>query len=111
MKQKISLRLSPSKIGQYYDKRCYKNLVSISLSDNDIERLGWAKRVDEPSASAQAGNLWEREICERLKEDSEVNFIELRTSSKDKTKDIDRTINALKKLKVSESPTYLYQTC
>ena len=99
MKQEISLRLSPSKIGQYYEKRCDKNLVTISLNDKDIEKLGWSKRVEELSAAATAGNLWEREICKDLRENSEIQFVEIPQFSDDKTKGIDKTVEALKQLR------------
>lgn len=111
MKQKISLRLSPSKIGQYYEKRCDKNLVSISLSEKDIENLGWSKDTDEPSAAAMAGNLWEEEICENLKNDSDITFVEVAASSKKKSQSIKETVKVLKNLDPDKSPTYIYQAC
>ena len=111
MKQKISLRLSPSKIGQYYEKRCAKNLVSVGLSEKDKESLGWSKDIDEPSAAANAGDLWEQEICEKLKADPDITFIELPHDSKEKSQSIKPTVDILKKLKKDDSPTYIYQAC
>ena len=111
MKKKISLRLSPSRIGQYYEKRCEKNLVSVSLNEKDIEKLGWSKGNNERSAAADAGNIWEDEICNRLKNDPEVCFVDLTSSDKEKNKSIYQTIDALKNLRPNELPTYIYQAC
>ncbi|MCR4896492.1 MAG: AAA family ATPase [Lachnospiraceae bacterium] len=106
---KLTLKLKPSMLGQYYEKHCDKFLIYNSVSSRDYRQLGWvAASAYEQTASALAGEEWEQILLQRLKEDDSCEVIDLKESDR---VSLAGTVAALKRLSSTSKPVYLYQAC
>lgn len=103
----LTLKLSPSKIGPYFENKCDLNLFYYSLDKKGREALN----LEEPdhkfkeTAATKAGNEWEKKLLNALKDKSDCNVIELSKDAK-----LDDTVAALKKLDKNKT-NYIYQSC
>ena len=104
---KLSLKLKPSLLGQYYEMRCDKYLVYRSVAKEAYKELGWIEPEGfKQTAAALAGQEWEQIILDRLKEDETCAVVELTHNMK-----LEDTVQVLKDIGQYGKTTYIYQAC
>lgn len=104
---KISLKLKPSLLGQYYEMRCDKYLVYHSVADESYKKIGWTEPAEfRMTAATKAGQEWEKILLDRLGEDETCAVVKMTHNMK-----LEDTVKVLKSLRKRDKTTYIYQPC
>lgn len=109
----ITLKLTASRIGAYFEKMCQRNLFVEAVNENDRgEKLGIKKVPAKDSSNAWAGDAWEKVCIRRLKEDEKVKLLCSDDTDIDKKFNYEETLEVLKELDVNKPiVTYISQGC
>ena len=105
---KVTLKLKPSLLGQYYEMECDRYLVYNSVTDP--KELGWTPpKKNSKSAAAEAGKEWEKILLSGLNSDASCEVIDLKKKKGNTSPTFEDTVCTLKSLANKDKAIYIYQ--